>query len=114
MDTSDDATDLDGDVLGEDIGDDGLPGIGDYPPDQARGVNDPNLVADDDVAMREARTRGEEVAAEPEPVADLIAPDDGEVLDDREHQAIADRSDDDGDRATPPAEVAAVHVDPET
>ena len=47
-------------------------------------------------------------------MADLIAPDDGEVLDDREHQALADRSDDDGDRATPPAEVAAVHVDPET
>ncbi len=56
---SNDSERLDGEVLGEHVGDDGLPGVGGYPPDSARGVNDPNLVADDDVAMREARHRSE-------------------------------------------------------
>jgi hypothetical protein len=111
---------LDGDVLGEEVGDDGMPGVGSFPPDQALGVNDPNLVADDDVAMREARTRGDDVAGEvagdePPPVeraGDLLPPagDDGAV--DREQQAVATTADDADEAVDRPAEVEAVHVDP--
>jgi hypothetical protein len=102
---------LDGDVLGEDVGDDGLPGIGDYPPDQALGVNDPNLVADDDVAMREARHRSEEGAGDDQDrPLDLLPPDADDDLLDAEQQAIAtDAADDDADRIDPPAEIAAIH-----
>lgn len=104
------AKDLDGDVLGEGVGDDGLPGIGDYPPDQAQGVNDPNLVADDDVAMREARRRDEQVPGDDGQVGDLLPPEGDDGLFDDEHQAVAsDGEADHGDRAAAPAEVAALH-----
>lgn len=101
---------LDGDVLGEDVGDDGLPGIGDYPHDQALGVNDPNLVAQDDVAMREARHRSEEGTGDEARPLDLLPPDADDDLLDAEQQAIAtDATDDDAERIDPPAEVAAIH-----
>ena len=107
------AKDLDGDVLGEEVGDDGLPGIGDYPPDQALGVNDPNLVADDDVAMREARSRAEEAAGDAVRPGDLLPPDADDGFDDAEQQAVASRGEDHGDRGDLPAEVAAMHEEPD-
>lgn len=100
--------DLDGDVLGEEVGDDGLPGVGDYPAGQALGVNDPNLVADDDVAMREARIRGELPVSDDDPVGDLLPPAGDDGLADAEQQAVASVSADD-DGVAPPAEVAALH-----
>ena len=113
MSASNSSDDLDGDVLGEEIGDDGIPGIGDYPPDQAQGVDDPNLVADDDVATREARRRSEEVAPDDEGVGDLLPPDGDDGLIDREQQQLASEGDSDGtDRAAAPAEVAAMHEEP--
>ena len=101
---------LDGEVLGEEIGDDGLPGVGDYPPDQAQGVNDPNLVARDDVAMREARTRSEEVPGREPRTGDVLPPAGDDDVSDTEQQLLADRApaDDEADRADPPAEVAAL------
>lgn len=114
MSDSNASKDLDGDVLGEDVGDDGLPGIGDYPPDQAQGVNDPNLVADDDVAMREARRRSEHVPPEVDRVGDLLPPGDDDGFDDLEQQAVASEGEtDQGDRSDPPAEVAAMHEERE-
>ena len=53
-DDRDDAEFLDGDVLGEEVGDDDLPGA-DFPPDRAVGVDDPSRAAEDDVATRELR-----------------------------------------------------------
>jgi hypothetical protein len=50
----DDAEFLDGDVLGEEVGDDDMPGS-DFPPDSPLGVDDPSRDVDDDVATRELR-----------------------------------------------------------
>lgn len=112
MSDSNASQDLDGDVLGEEVGDDGMPGVGDYPADQALGVNDPNLVADDDVAMREARTEAEAVPTAEDRPGDLLPPEDG--VEDHEEQAVALEGEaDHGDRADVPAEVAALHVEPE-
>ena len=115
-DATNDATDipsttdqLDGEVLGESVGDDGLPGIGDYPADQALGVNDPNLVADDDFAMREARTRSEEMPADTSDAAgDLVPPVGDDDLRDEVTQEVATAGT--PDREDPAAEVAAMHV----
>jgi hypothetical protein len=46
---------LDGDKLGEGIGDDEMPGLADYPPDRYLGAEDPSLDGDDDLAVRDAR-----------------------------------------------------------
>jgi hypothetical protein len=46
---------LDGDKLGEGIGDDEIPGLVDYPPDRYLGAEDPSLDGDDDLALRDAR-----------------------------------------------------------
>lgn len=109
MSDSNTSKDLDGDVLGEDVGDDGLPGIGDYPPDQAQGVNDPNLVASDDVVMREARHRAGVVDGDDDRVGDLLPPDGDDGLFDDEQQAVATTGEaNHADRADPPAEVAAM------
>jgi hypothetical protein len=106
--------DLDGDVLGEEIGDDGIPGIGDYPPDHAQGVDDPNLVAEDDVATREARRRGEEPPHDDRRIGDLLPPDGDDGLTDREQQQIASEGESDHtDRAAPAAEIAALHEERE-
>ena len=100
---------LDGEVLGESVGDDGLPGIGDYPADQALGVNDPNLVADDDFAMREARTRSEEMPADDRyAVGDLVPPvGDDDVRDDVQQEIAGVGT---PDREDPAAEVDAMDV----
>jgi hypothetical protein len=110
---------LDGDKLGEQVGDDGSPGTGDFPPDQALGTNDPNLVADDDVAMREARLEHETepddlgvraTAPLDENVGDLLPPDGDDGHADSVHGEIASAAEhDDTDRAATPAEVAALH-----
>ena len=107
------ARQLDGDVLGEEVGDDGLPGLGDYPPDQMQGVNDPNQVASDDVAMREARTRGEEVPGDPGRPGDLLPPDGDDDLYDDEQQALGSEGEGDADSGEMPAEVAAMHIEEE-
>ena len=55
-DNRDDAEFLDGDALGEEVGDQGLPGTEGFPPDQPWGVEDPTGDdVDDDVATRDRR-----------------------------------------------------------
>jgi hypothetical protein len=55
-DNRDDAEFLDGDALGEEVGDQPLPGAADFPPDRPWGVEDPTSDdVDDDVATRELR-----------------------------------------------------------
>ncbi len=108
------APQLDGDVLGEQVGDDGLPGLAGFPPDQMQGVNDPNLVAPDDVAMREARTRSEDLPGDTdrtnaERTGDLLPPDGDDDQRDDVQQMLGTEGDE--DRAAPPAEVAAMHID---
>ena len=103
------APQFDGDVLGEQVGDDALPGVAGFPPDEMQGVNDPNLVAPDDVAMREARTRGEELPAGVERPADLLPPDGDDDRRDDVQQMLGSEGDEDA--AALPAEVAALHVD---
>ena len=107
---------LDGNVLGEKPGDDTMPGVGDFPPDQALGVNDPNLVADDDVAMREARTVADETIDSPDrdlagadaPAGDLLPPDGDTGARDDVQQMLGETADDDS-TVTPP-EVEALNI----
>jgi hypothetical protein len=55
-DNRDDFEFLDGDALGEEVGDDALPGTADFPPDRALGVEDPTIdEVDDDVETRDLR-----------------------------------------------------------
>lgn len=55
-DNRDDAEFLDGDALGEEVGDQGLPGTDGFPPEQPWGVEDPTGDdVDDDMATRERR-----------------------------------------------------------
>jgi hypothetical protein len=98
---------LDDDVLGEDLGDDDRPGVGDYPPDEPLGVEDPSLRADDDLATRRLRRDlGEPVADEVPVLADPDPTDSfgGDVLHAADDEGAASRE-------TLPAEEAAIHVD---
>ena len=54
-DNRDDAEFLDGDALGEEVGDEELPGTEGFPPDRPWGVEDPTRDVGDDVATREQR-----------------------------------------------------------
>ncbi len=54
-DNRDDAEFLDGDALGEEVGDEELPGTEGFPPDRPWGVEDPTRDVSDDVATREQR-----------------------------------------------------------
>jgi len=54
-DNRDDAEFLDGDALGEEVGDEELPGTEGFPPDRPWGVEDPTRDVSDDVATREDR-----------------------------------------------------------
>jgi len=54
-DSRDDAEFVDGEVLGEEVGDDGLPGTTGFPPDRSWGVEDPTRDVGDDVATRDLR-----------------------------------------------------------
>lgn len=110
------AEQLDGNVLGEKPGDDTMPGVGDFPPDQALGVNDPNLVASDDVAMREARTVADETIDSPDrdlagvdPTAGDLLPPDGDTGDQDDVQQMLGSTTPD-DPAVTPAEVEAMHI----
>lgn len=114
---------LDGDELGEEVGDDYVPGLRDYPPDEAQGAEDPNLYTSDDVEVRTLREEPDDVAAaedvaaaravanddEQDDIVDLVLPDDQDSLVDGEAEAIGEIGEfDDGDPVPP--EVAAVHV----
>lgn len=97
---------LDGDMLGEEVGDEALPGTVGYPPDRALGAEDPTLLGDDDVETRELRREAAHAADRP---VGLI--DDNPVGDfDVEAQAWADE-----ERLVDEvsAEEAAVHVVPD-
>ena len=109
---------LDGDELGEDPLGQHLPGIGDYPPEESRGVEDPSLAGPDDLATRELRreverdddARSEDELVDDQPV-DLADPEDtvGVGGEDIEHEALGDAFDPEpGDPIEP--EVAAMHV----
>ena len=108
--SDDHAAELDGDKLGEGIGDDGLPGIGNYPPDEAVGVDDTNLDAPDDVAARDARTEPDDLPGAPAPsVGDLLPPDGDDDRADAERQMLAGHGSTDGDASELPAEIDAIH-----
>ena len=114
---------LDGDELGEEVGDDYVPGLRDYPPDEAQGAEDPNLYTSDDVVVRTLREEPDDIAAaedvadvtsvanddEQDDIIDLVLPDDQDSLVDGEAEALGAIGEfDDGDPVPP--EVAAVHV----
>src|SRR3954447_6299491 len=105
-DDRDDAEFLDGDVLGEEVGDDAMPGEAQFPPDMALGVDDPSLDVDDDVATRDLRADASEAGTEPAiALVDDGAPD---GLADDEAQEIATAVDiTDGDIAP---EESALHI----
>lgn len=63
-DDRDDAEFVDGDVLGEDVDDEDMPGAADFPPDRAQGVDDPSRDFDDDVATRQLRRSVERPGAD--------------------------------------------------
>lgn len=113
------AEQLDPSVLGEKPGDDGLPGIEDYPPEAPLGVEDPAIDAEgsmlqDDLAIREWREEPERTAADlpPPPThrsGQRLDPGKGNQLDnDEEADAIADSSE---QTSTPSAEEAALRID---
>ncbi|MGZ4701498.1 MAG: hypothetical protein ACXV3B_00160 [Ilumatobacteraceae bacterium] len=54
-DNRDDAEFLDGDALGEEVGDEGLPGTEGFPPDRPWGVEDSTREVSDDMATRDLR-----------------------------------------------------------
>ncbi len=93
-DNRDDAEFLDGDALGEEVGDEGLPGTEGFPPDRPWGVEDSTRDVSDDVATRELRRsvgshrNGEGFALVAEGFA-LVAEGSSEGLMDDEAQEIA-------------------------
>jgi hypothetical protein len=107
----DESEQLDADELGEEVGEDNLPGLEGYPPDEPLGAEDPNLVADDDLAVRTLReTRRDLGVEEAEDVGvDLLRPDDeGSTIDDEPKELGEIGEADDGEPVPP--EVSAVHV----
>lgn len=104
-DNRDDFEFLDGDVLGEDIGDDDQPGVN-YPDDRPWGVQDPSLDAPDDLATRELR-RDVTVPTDEEETITLV--DDSAIgLPDTEPQEIGTAVDVSADELTP--EESALHI----
>ena len=109
-DSRDDFEFIDGDDLGEEPGDEELPGTHDYPPDRALGVDDPSLDVPDDLRTRELRRH---VGSDDRPDGFvLVTPEGDDGYSDEEAQEIGvemDAVDDDL-----PAEEAALHiVDPD-
>src|SRR5215204_6338042 len=100
---------LDGDELGEEVGDDYVPGLRDYPPDEAQGAEDPNLYTSDDVevrTLREEQDQEQDERDEQDDIVDLVLPDDQDSLVDGEAEALGEIGElDDGDPVPP--EVAA-------
>jgi hypothetical protein len=86
-DSRDDAEFLDGDVLGEDVGDQERPGAANFPPDRPLGIDDPTRSVDDDLATRELRRDvGSDQSAE---TFTLLAPESSDGITDSESQEVA-------------------------
>ena len=98
---------LDGDELGEEVGDDYLPELRDYPPDAPQGVDDPSLYSPDDVAVRSLRETADD--RPPDDGTDLLRPDDEDSMVDGEAEELAELGEADAGEPVAP-EVAAVHV----
>lgn len=106
-DSRDDAEFMDGDVLGEEVGDDGLPGTADFPPDRPWGVEDPTRDVGDDVATRELRRSSDSPRAASSSFA-LVDEGSSEGMADDESQEIASAVNaNEGDLS---AEEDAVHI----
>lgn len=112
-DADDRSEQLDGDVLGEEPLDPDLPGVGDYPPDRSLGVEDPSLIADDDLAtradLRRDIDRGRVGDGDERPLHEvvLVDPDPAGELD-HDPTLTAEAADAAFDDL--PAEEAAIHV----
>jgi hypothetical protein len=104
-DNRDDAEYLDGDALGEEVGDDGLPGTANFPPDRPWAVDDPTRDISDDVVTRERRLDHQK----PHPTKSFVLVAEGsEGFNDDEGQEFASAVDaGEGDLS---AEEIAVHV----
>jgi len=106
-DSRDDFEFLDGDELGEDVGDPELPGAHDFPPDRALGVDDPSVDTPDDLRTRELRR---DVGSDDSSSGFvLVSPEGDDGYTDEEAQEIAVEMyaiDDD----ELPAEEAALHI----
>jgi hypothetical protein len=110
-DDRDDAEFLDGDALGEDVGDEVLPGAEGFPPERAVGVDDPSREFSDDFATRELR-RDSSPEGSSEDSFVLVAPDESDGLGDTESQEVASAVDSDDSELSP--EESALHiVDPD-
>ena len=107
-DNRDDAEFLDGDALGEEVGDEALPGIDDFPPERPLGVEDPTRSVRDDYATRELRR--DVGSHDSSPSFSLVAPDGVEGLSDGESQEIADAVDAIKGELSP--EESALHIIP--
>jgi hypothetical protein len=107
-DSRDDAEFLDGDVLGEEAGDDDLPGTDEFPPDRSVGVEDPTRSVSDDFATRELRR--DVGSDDSSPRFSLVAPDGEQGLSDDESQEIADAVEAIDVELSP--EEAALHIIP--
>jgi hypothetical protein len=105
-DSRDDAEFLDGDALGEEPGDQQLPGAEGFPPDRPVGVDDPSRATSDDVSTRELRR--DVPSQEPPDAFVLLAPDSSEGLMDTESQEIASAVDAVDSDLSP--EEAALHI----
>ena len=108
-DDRDDAEFLDGDALGEEPGDDALPGTDDFPPERSLGVEDPSRSVSDDLATRELRR--DVGSHDSPPTFSLVAPDGSDGLSDDEPQEIADAGDASESELSP--EERALHIIPE-
>ncbi len=86
-DSRDDAEFLDGDVLGEDVGDQDLPGTENFPPDRPFGVDDPTRSVDDDLATRELRR--DVGSGQSFETFTLLAPESSDGITDSESQEVA-------------------------
>jgi hypothetical protein len=106
-DSRDDAEFLDGDALGEEPGDEQLPGTEGFPPERPLGVDDPSRESDDDFATRELRR---DVGSEhPADTFVLVDPESSEGLMDTESQEIASAVDAADTDVSP--EEAALHIE---
>ena len=106
-DDRDDAEFVDGDVLGEEVDDEDMPGAAGFPPDRALGVDDPSRDFEDDVATRELR-RSVERTGDRGSRFGLVDDGASEGLMDTERQEIADDVSASPDELGP--EESAVHI----
>jgi hypothetical protein len=102
----DDSEFVDGDVLGEEVNDDDLPGAVDFPPDRALGVDDPSRDFGDDVATRELRRSVEHPSGQER--FTLVDDAASEGLMDVEAQEVAAEVDASADELSP--EESALHI----